>query len=98
MNRIAYIGANVVIMISIAFSPWLADLVKYYMIGMLVIITLTINVAFRFKWLMDIIIEHLVQAVLQKVLRDTDIQKVMHWKFEEMRKKSRKKLRVKSNE
>jgi hypothetical protein len=52
-----------------------------------VLITLTINVAFRIKWLLDIIVEHLVQAVLQKVLQDQDIQKIMHWKFEAMKKK-----------
>ena len=88
MTRAIYIIANVSIMLSIVLTPWLEDLLKIYLITAVVIITLTINVAFRIKWLMNIIIEHLVQAVLNKVLQDQDVQKIMHWKFEEMRKRS----------
>ena len=87
MNQQLQIAANIAIAISIILTPWLEDMLKLYLICAVVIIAFTVNVAFRVKWLMDIIVEHLVQAVLQKVLRDQDIQKIMSWKFEEMRKK-----------
>ncbi|MGD0591052.1 MAG: hypothetical protein ABSA44_09675 [Bacteroidota bacterium] len=90
MSRAAYIIANATMLLSIALTPWLEDLLKLYLISAVVLITLTINVAFRIKWLMDIIVEHLVQAVLNKVLQDQDIQKIMHWKFEAMKRKSKK--------
>ena len=90
MNRALYIMANSSLVLGIWFTPWLEDLIKIYMISAIVLIALTINLAFRLKWLMDIIVEHLVQAVLQKVMQDQDIQKVMSWKFEEMRRKAKK--------
>jgi len=90
MTRAVYIIANASITLTILLTPWLEDLLKLYLISAVILITLTVNVAFRMAWLRDIIIEHLVQAVLNKVLQDQDIQKIMHWKFEEMRKKAKK--------
>ena len=77
MNQQLHIAANIAIAISIILTPWLEDMLKLYLISTVVIIALTVNVAFRVKWLTDIVVEHLVQAVLQKVLRDQDIQKIM---------------------
>jgi hypothetical protein len=90
MNRAFYIIANTSITLSIFLTPWLEDLMKLYLISAVVLIALTVNVAFRIKWLLDIIVEHLVQAVLNKVLQDQDIQKIVKWKFEAMRKKAKK--------
>lgn len=92
MNRALYIIAQATIVTSIWVTPWLEDLLKLYLIGAVVLIALTVNIIFRIKWLLDIIVEHLVQAVLQRVLRDPDIQKIMSWKFEEMRKRSKKSM------
>jgi ribosomal protein S13 len=65
-------------------TPWLEDLLKIYLISAIVLIALTVNVAFRIKELRDIIVEHIVQAVMQRVLMDKDVQKIMQWKFEAM--------------
>ena len=43
--------ANSSLVLGIWFTPWLEDLVKIYMISAIVLIALTINLAFRIKWL-----------------------------------------------
>jgi hypothetical protein len=84
MNRAVYIFANAAMSLGVFLTPWLEDLLKIYLISAIVLIALTVNVAFRIKELRDIIVEHIVQAVMQRVLMDKDVQKIMQWKFEAM--------------
>lgn len=91
MNRVLYIIANATIMLGILLPDWLEDMMKLYYFLAFVIITLSINVVFRIKWISDIIIERALRILIERALRDPDIQKVMAWKFEAMREKAKMK-------
>jgi hypothetical protein len=58
------------------FSPGLDELIKVYIIGLQVFIWVLAVLLLRIAWLRDLIVKHIVAAVLQEVMRDPDIQKL----------------------
>ena len=74
----------IILCISTALTPWLEDLLKVYIIAMIAVITLTVNVLFRIASLRDWIVEHLVQAVLARLLEDEEMKKIVKMKYDSM--------------
>ncbi len=79
------------ICLSIALLPWVEDLFKLYMIAMVVILTLTINVAFRIKTVWEWIIEKALQEIIERLMEDEDMKKIIKMRFDAMVKRAKEK-------
>jgi hypothetical protein len=77
MTGRTYIAALSSIGASIALMPWVEDALKVVMIVMFVIITLTVNVAFRIPKVWNSIVDRVAADVLHRVLMDKEIGKVI---------------------
>jgi len=62
---------------SIWFFPDFTELVKIYIISVVVVVTVIINILFRLQMLRKMIVE----MIVQDVLRDPDIQKIIDWRL-----------------
>jgi len=98
MSARSYIAANITFISAIVLAPWLEDLLKVYMIVLVVLVSVTFNVVFRIEKLRDMIEEFLIQSVLNKVMRDKDVQEVIRIKFMTMAKQIRESENVTQRE
>lgn len=89
MSARSHIAANVTFISAIALAPWLEDLLKIYLIVAVVLVAVTINVALRVARIRDLIVEHVIQSVINKVMMDKDVQEVFRMKFIAMAKQVR---------
>jgi hypothetical protein len=83
----AYIAALMSIGTSVYIVPWVDELVKVYIIAVVILVTVFVNLLFWFARAREFIINHFVAAIIQRVLSDHDIQKLIDWprKREEIR-------------
>jgi hypothetical protein len=79
------------ICISLLLIPWLEDLLKIYLIAMVVIITLTINLAFRIEAIWNWIIEKTMEEILKRMMQDEDVKKIVKLRYDAMMEKIRTK-------
>lgn len=79
MHVKAYIGALSTIIASAWLTPWLDELIKIYVLTVVVVVTLLVNLVFWFHRIRESIINHLVASVIQQVLADKDVQKIIDW-------------------
>ena len=70
MSTQAYIAATGMIFSGIFFSPWFDDVMKWTSFAVVIVLWLTINVAFRIPKLWNAIIDRAATETLQKVLMD----------------------------
>jgi hypothetical protein len=71
------------------FAPWLDDLLKMYLVAMIVIITLTINVVFRIEAIWGWLIIKIEQEVLRRLLEDEDMRKIVKMRYDAMMERLR---------
>ena len=89
MSIRSHIAANVTFISAIALAPWLEDLLKIYLIVAVILVAVTINIALRVAKIRDLIVEHVIQSVVSKVMMDKDVQEVFRMKFTAMAKQIR---------
>lgn len=85
----AYITSIVTLIMSVWFTPDWSDLLKVYVISVVVLLTLAINLIFRIGRLREYVINHLVGAVLQELMKDPDIRRLINWKDRQERIRER---------
>jgi Flp pilus assembly protein TadB len=98
MTARSFGGALAMILMSVWFTPWLDELLKVYVVAVVVLITLLVNTLFWWTRLRETIINHLVVAIVQRVLMDPDIQKLIDWTTRRSRVYDRIKEELKKRE
>ncbi len=79
------------ICLSIALLPWVEDLLKLYLVTIVIILTLTINVAFRIKAIWEWTIEKALQEIIERLMEDEDMKKIIKMRFDAMVKRAKEK-------
>jgi len=79
MRMKVYVAALTCVGMSVMFVPEWTELVKVYVISVVVLVTALINILFRIAWLREYVVNKLVTTAIQEILKDRDIQKLIKW-------------------
>lgn len=74
-----YVGILSTIVMSIWFTPDWNEMFKVYVVTTVAIVTFIVGVLFHISSIREKVVNHLVAAVLQEILKDRDIQKLINW-------------------
>lgn len=65
------------LIISVFFIPQLEELIKMYVISVVVLITVIINLLFRFQRVREWVVNQITADVIRQVLQDADVRKLL---------------------
>lgn len=81
MNTQRYMMIMGSVLGSIILTPGLEDLVRVYIISVVVFITTVVNIIFRIDRIREYIVKRISSDVIKEILKDKDVSRIMRDKF-----------------
>lgn len=77
MSATIYYSTIATLLAGVWLSPWLEEATKVFVVWVVIMTVITITALFKIALLRDLVVKHIVAAVLQQIMTDGDMQKLM---------------------